>query len=73
MPIEAGGHAACSTPDFSIASTDPFAELEPDGPLAGVVDRIDHIDRYSALVEDLGDLDVLDLKRRAAGVRHAGN
>src|SRR5271167_2365952 len=40
----------------------PFRELEPDRPLLGVVDGVHHVDRQTALVEDVGDSDVLDLE-----------
>src|SRR5882762_6289737 len=43
----------------------PFGELEPDRPLLGVVDGVHHVDRQTALVEDVGDSDVLDLEGRS--------
>src|SRR3979411_636588 len=42
----------------------PFGELEPDRPLLGVVDGIHHVYRQTALVEDKGDSDVVDLEAR---------
>jgi hypothetical protein len=42
----------------------PFGELESDRPLLGVVDGVRHVDRQTALVEDVGDSDVLDLEAR---------
>ena len=41
----------------------PVGELEPDRPLAAVVERVHHVDRQAALVEDVGHPDVLDLER----------
>ena len=42
----------------------PVGQLEADRPLAAVVDRVHHVDRQAALVEDVGHPDVLDLERR---------
>src|SRR6187431_1402608 len=39
-------------------------ELEPDGPLAAVFDRVHHVDREAALVEDVRHADAIDLKGR---------
>src|SRR6516164_5774481 len=38
-------------------------ELESDGPLLLVIDRVHHVDREAALVEHVRHADVLDLKR----------
>jgi hypothetical protein len=43
----------------------PFGELEPDRPLLGIVDGVHDVDRQTALVEDVGDSDVLDLEGRS--------
>jgi hypothetical protein len=43
----------------------PSGELEPDRPLVGVVDGVHHVDRQTALVEDVRDSDVLDLEGRS--------
>src|SRR5581483_8666906 len=40
----------------------PVGELEPDRPLALVVDGVQHIDRQTALVEDVGPADALDVE-----------
>ena len=42
----------------------PFRELEPNRPLVGVIDGIHHVYRQTALVEDKGDSDVVDLEAR---------
>src|SRR3954462_6631266 len=42
----------------------PVGELEPDRPLPAVVDGIQHVDRQTTLVEDVGPSDVLDLEAR---------
>src|SRR5262245_27655880 len=41
----------------------PGGELESDGPLLLVVDRVHHVDREAALVEHVRHADVLDLER----------
>src|SRR6266496_2399974 len=43
----------------------PVGELEPDRPLLGVVDSVHHVDRQTALVEDVGHSDVRDLEGRS--------
>src|SRR6201999_3204331 len=42
----------------------PVGELESDGALLVVIDGVHHVDRQAALVEHVGDADVLDLKLR---------
>src|SRR6185437_12693968 len=42
----------------------PVRELEPNSPLLGIVEGVQHVDRQTALVEDVGPSDVLDLEDR---------
>src|ERR687888_2571249 len=42
----------------------PVGELEADGALLLVVERVQHVDREAALVEHEGPADVLDVKLR---------
>jgi adenylate cyclase len=60
--LTAVGRIGMSVLEVSRANQDfhPFGELESDRPLGGGVDGVHHIDRQTALVENVGNADVLD-------------